>query len=56
VLDLLEEFQALLKVLDQARVDYAVCGGLAVAIHARPRGTPSRSITCRSRTRRRETL
>jgi hypothetical protein len=39
VLDLLEEFRAVLAGLDARRLDDAVCGGLAVAIHARPRAT-----------------
>jgi 23S rRNA-/tRNA-specific pseudouridylate synthase len=39
VLDLVEEFRALLDALGRARVEFAVCGGLAVAIHARPRAT-----------------
>jgi hypothetical protein len=39
VLDLVDEFRALVDVLEGARVDFAVCGGLAFAIHARPRAT-----------------
>ena len=39
MLDLLEEFRGILSALDSAGVAYAVCGGLAVAIHARPRAT-----------------
>ena len=39
MLDLVDEFRALLDGLERARVDYAVCGGLAFAIHARPRAT-----------------
>jgi len=38
-LDLVDEFRALLEGLERARVAYAVCGGLAFAIHARPRAT-----------------
>jgi hypothetical protein len=38
-LDLVDEFRALLDGLERVRVDYAVCGGLAFAIHARPRAT-----------------
>jgi hypothetical protein len=38
-LDLLEEFRALVTTLQAERVEFAVCGGLAVAIHARPRAT-----------------
>jgi hypothetical protein len=39
VLDLFDEFRALVAALDAAGVAYAVCGGLAVAIHAHPRAT-----------------
>ncbi len=39
MLDLLEEFRALVEALDADGVEFAVCGGLAVAIHARPRAT-----------------
>jgi hypothetical protein len=39
VLDLLDEFRGLLAALEREGVDFAVCGGLAVAIHARPRAT-----------------
>jgi hypothetical protein len=39
LLDLLEEFRALVSALDEAHVEFAVCGALAVAIHARPRAT-----------------
>jgi hypothetical protein len=38
-LDLVDEFRALLEGLEAGGVDYAVCGGLAFAIHARPRAT-----------------
>ena len=39
MLDLLEEFRALVDALQAGGVDFAVCGGLAVAIHAHPRAT-----------------
>jgi hypothetical protein len=39
VLDLLDEFRSILAALDGAGVEHAVCGGLAVAIHVRPRAT-----------------
>ena len=39
MLDLLDEFRGLLSALDAEGVEYAVCGGLAVAIHLRPRAT-----------------
>ncbi|MEN8160398.1 MAG: hypothetical protein ABFS41_10045 [Myxococcota bacterium] len=39
MLDLLEEFRSVVGALGEAGVEYAVCGGLAVAIHVRPRAT-----------------
>ena len=39
MLDLAEEFRALVSALEEADVEFAVCGGLAVAIHAQPRAT-----------------
>jgi len=39
VLDLVDEFRALLAGLERGGVEFAVCGGLAFAIHARPRAT-----------------
>ena len=39
MLDLIEELRELVDALDRAGVEFAVCGGLAVAIHARPRAT-----------------
>ncbi|PKN53414.1 MAG: hypothetical protein CVU55_01970 [Deltaproteobacteria bacterium HGW-Deltaproteobacteria-13] len=38
-MDLLEELKKLSKKLDQAGIDYALCGGLAIAIYAKPRAT-----------------
>jgi hypothetical protein len=37
--DLFREFSAVVEALARAGVPFAVCGGLAVAIHARPRAT-----------------
>jgi len=39
MLDLYDEFVALVDALEKARVPYAVCGGLAMAIHGLPRAT-----------------
>ncbi|MBA3394677.1 MAG: hypothetical protein H0T89_18670 [Deltaproteobacteria bacterium] len=39
MLDLFDEFRALIGALEADGVDYAVCGGLAMAIHALPRAT-----------------
>jgi hypothetical protein len=39
MLDLYEEFRAVVTALEERRIDYAVCGGLAVAIYSAPRAT-----------------
>ncbi len=39
MLDLFDEFQALISALEAEPVDYALCGGLAMAVHALPRAT-----------------
>ncbi|MCP5070860.1 MAG: nucleotidyltransferase family protein [bacterium] len=39
MLDLVEEFRSIVAALEVAGVPFAVCGGLAVAIHSRPRAT-----------------
>lgn len=39
VLDLEEELRVLIEAMDAAAVPYALCGGLAVAIHGHPRAT-----------------
>ena len=39
MLDLYDEFSTLVGALEAARADYAVCGGLAMAIHGFPRAT-----------------
>lgn len=38
-MDLLEELKKLSVKLDRAGIDYALCGGLAIAIYAKPRAT-----------------
>lgn len=38
-MDLLFELARLTKALDEAGLDYALCGGLALAVYARPRAT-----------------
>ena len=38
-MDLLEELKKLSRNLDHAGIDYALCGGLAIAIYAKPRAT-----------------
>lgn len=37
--NLFEEFRAVVRALGRAEVPYAVCGGIAMSIHARPRAT-----------------
>jgi hypothetical protein len=39
MLDLYNEFRALVGALDKQGVDYALCGGIAMAIYDRPRTT-----------------
>ena len=39
MLDLIDELRSILAALEAARVEFAVCGGLAVAIHVAPRAT-----------------
>lgn len=36
---LLDEFRSITEALNEARIDYAVCGGWAMAIHGLPRAT-----------------
>lgn len=38
-MDLLEELKIITQKLNQAGIDYALCGGLAIAIYAKPRAT-----------------
>ena len=37
--DLFENFRALVRILGDASIPFAVCGGLAMSIHAHPRAT-----------------
>lgn len=39
MLDLYEELKSLIAALDRHRIDYALCGGIAMAIYNRPRAT-----------------
>ena len=39
MLDLYEEFRALVAALAERQIDYALCGGLAMAVHGTPRAT-----------------
>ncbi len=38
-MDLLIELQNIIQAFDEEKVDYALCGGLALAVYARPRAT-----------------
>ena len=37
--DLYEEFKSIISALEEHGIDYAVCGGLAMAVHGLPRAT-----------------
>jgi hypothetical protein len=39
MLDIYEEFRNLVAVLEEHEIDYALCGGMAMAVHERPRMT-----------------
>ena len=39
MLDLYEEFKAIIAALSEPEIDYAVCGGLAMAVYGLPRAT-----------------
>jgi len=39
MLDLVEEFRSIVAALEASGVPFAVCGGLAVAVHSQPRAT-----------------
>jgi hypothetical protein len=39
MLDLYDELRSLIAALDQHEIDYALCGGIALAIYKRPRTT-----------------
>ena len=39
MIDIYDEFRQVIALLDANEIDYAVCGGFAMAIHGRPRAT-----------------
>ena len=39
MLDIYDEFRRLVEVFDAQKVEYALCGGMAMAVHKRPRMT-----------------
>ena len=47
-LDLIAELDALLEAFDRGGIDYALCGGLAVAVHGHPRATMDIDVLVRS--------
>lgn len=48
MLDLYEEFRALIAALADRQVDYALCGGLAMAVHGTPRATVDIDLVIRA--------
>jgi hypothetical protein len=50
MLDLYEELKSLVSRLNEARIDYALCGGLALALHGIPRATVDIDILIRRET------
>ncbi len=46
-LDLIAELERVIDALDAARIEYALCGGLALAIHGYPRATQDIDILLR---------
>ena len=38
-MDFFKEFKSVISTLEQAQIPYALCGGLAVGVHAEPRAT-----------------
>jgi hypothetical protein len=39
MLDLYHEFERLIRALNERHIDYAICGGVAMAVHGAPRAT-----------------
>ena len=39
MLDIYDEFRRLVEAFDAQKVDYALCGGMAMGVHKRPRMT-----------------
>ena len=39
MLDLEAELDAIIDAIERGRIEYAICGGLAMAVHGRPRAT-----------------
>jgi hypothetical protein len=47
-LDLIAELEALVSALDAEKVEYALCGGLALAVHGYPRATKDIDLLVRA--------
>lgn len=47
-LDLIAELEALLEAFERGGIEYALCGGLAVAVHGHPRATMDIDVLVRS--------
>lgn len=47
MLDLLQELAALLRAFDERELDYALCGGVALAVHGVPRATKDIDVLAR---------
>ena len=39
MLDIFDEFRSVIEALEEREIDYALCGGMAMAVHQRPRMT-----------------
>ena len=44
MIDIVEELKILISQLDERQIDYALCGGLALAIYDRARATATRPL------------
>ena len=47
MIDVYAEFVAVVRALDEANIDYAVCGALALAVHGAPRATKDIDLIAR---------
>jgi hypothetical protein len=47
MIDVYSEFVALVQALEQANIDYALCGALALAVHGAPRATKDIDLIAR---------
>jgi hypothetical protein len=47
MVDVYQEFVAIVRALDEANIDYALCGALALAVHGAPRATKDIDLIAR---------